>query len=97
MARTSADWAGGVVELDLTCKASLLWPIKQIAAKQHFISICPRQSPAAINFLQALWRKGREGLAGNGGRSGGGAASGAVPKCLSPKTTALLYHKHGEL
>lgn len=32
---------------------SLLWPIKQIAAKQHFISICPQQSGAAINFLLA--------------------------------------------
>lgn len=34
-------------------QTSLLWPIKQIAAKQHFISICPQQSGAAINFLLA--------------------------------------------
>lgn len=34
-------------------KTSLLWPIKQIAAKEHFISICPQQSGTAINFLPA--------------------------------------------
>lgn len=38
-------------------KTSLLWPIKQIAAKQHFISICPQQSGPAINFLQATARQ----------------------------------------
>lgn len=37
----------------LMLMTSLLWPIKQIAAKQHFISICPQQSGAAINFLLA--------------------------------------------
>lgn len=83
----------------------LLWSIKQMATKEHFIRVSPQQSPAAINFLQTRsgkgeWEWGKIGQLTSGWQEGCAVASplGLLSSGVAvSQTTALLHHKGGEL
>lgn len=94
---TSANCiGGGQLSSSSSSPPSLVWPIKSVSAKDHFISICPTATEHSDNFsLRAPWKTNWHINWGTTRRGSPARASGAgwgSCKCADSEANSLLYH-----